>query len=65
MDRMSRLEILRGDDGDVHVTIYELGDDELVRCASVEFCAPGVGGGASPKTHAALLVLAQAMEADG
>lgn len=37
-------------DGDVIVLV----SDERFSCASVEFCSIGAGGGASPKTMAAL-----------
>jgi hypothetical protein len=49
-------------DGDVIVAID--GKDSCTgkyAGVSVEFCQPGRGGGRKPKTHAALLLLAQAM----
>lgn len=59
---MSPVEHMRvglDSDNDVYVSVW--GEDGG---ASVEFCAPGAGGGSSPKTRAALISLMKAMEED-
>ena len=48
-------------DGDMCVSIY---DSEREQIASIEFCQPGMGGGGSPRTHAALRELFVAMVED-
>ena len=52
-------------DGDVIVAVD--GIDPITdkpTYATAEFCTPGRGGGRSPRTHAALLALAAAMQED-
>lgn len=69
MHQTRKLGIFLQKSGDVLVAITQdgdiVGDAELgntnVRSAQVEFC---VSGGRSPRTHAALLNLAEAMKQD-
>lgn len=65
MSAIGILRILHDDDGDILVSVTE---EEipgvLGASACVEFCLPGSGGGHSPRTHAALRALLEAMEAD-
>lgn len=54
------LRLLKQDDGDIILAIV----DEEGESASVEFCAPGAGGGGSRRTYGALIQLIAAMAAD-
>lgn len=58
------LSLFKQEDGDwvVRMVGRNLADDRVT--CSIEFCAPLTGGGASPKTWAALEQLAQAMLED-
>lgn len=59
MSQVASLRVGLDADSDVYVCIHgEAGS------GSVEFCVPGSGGGASPRTRAALIGLMVAMEAD-
>lgn len=58
-EQPERLRVLKQDDGDVIVAIITTS-----KVADVEFCAPGSGGGKSPRTIAALRALAEAIHAD-
>lgn len=55
-----KLKVGRDDDGDMYVSLVLPGHGFL----SVEFTAPGSGGGKSPRTWAALRALLDAMTAD-
>lgn len=46
-------------DNDVYMSIYDESSG-----ANIEFCAPGAGGGSSPKTRVALINLMHAIEED-
>jgi len=59
MNSDGRLAVFLHEDGDIGVIISSLDGLE-----DVEFCVPGVGGGHSPRTIAALRELAVAMHAD-
>jgi hypothetical protein len=59
MDPDARLWATVQGDGDVCLSIAD--DDGL---HTVEFCAPGTGGGKSPRVHAALRQLANAIRLD-
>ncbi len=60
MSATGKLRLLIQEDGDVIVAVT----DEEGRMIDIEFCAPGSGGGRSPKTWRALHALAQAMRED-
>ncbi len=64
MSAKGRLRLWREDDGDVIVEVLPEEDGLVGNGASVQFCIPGTGGGRSPKTHAALLALMEAMAED-
>ena len=67
MDDMHKdgvLRVLLQDDGDVQVFVGSSGHGEEWESASIEFCAPGAGGGRSPRTREALIGLMTAIEAD-
>lgn len=55
-----RLRLIKQDDGDICVAVIE--NDGTM--AAIEFCTPGIGGGKSEKTLAALNALAMAMIED-
>jgi hypothetical protein len=59
-----QLTVLLQDDGDVVVQVVGTGFGSRVASASVEFCAPGAGGGRSARTRMALIGLMCAIEAD-
>lgn len=60
MSPRGRLRLLKEEDGDICVTVI----DKLGNVADVQFCMPGMGGGKSSKTLAALNALAMAMIED-
>lgn len=60
MSTTGSLQVMHNNDGDVFVCV--VGEDGA--SAGVEFCIPGTGGGNSPRTHAALIALLDAMQAD-
>ena len=64
MSRVGYLKVLVQGDGDIIVAVYPQEDEMVGIGGSVEFCIPGTGGGRSPRTHAALRALAEAMERD-
>ena len=64
MTQLGHLEILIQDDGDIIVAVRPELDGLIEEGGSVEFCIPGIGGGRSPHTHAALLALVAAIELD-
>ncbi len=64
MSPEGRLQVLIQADGDVIITAMSPDLDGRLTTASVEFCAPGAGGGRSPKTKAALIELARAILED-
>lgn len=64
MSTTGRLEILQQDDGDIIVSVSEDDHGQRMPASSVEFCIPGLGGGHSPRTHAALRALMDAMAHD-
>lgn len=53
------LRVALDDDNDASVVVWD-----GKRSANVEFCAPGAGGGLSPRTRMALIALMVAIEAD-
>lgn len=57
----SRLILRIQDDGDIIVTILQKKGDNIEK-VEIEFCTPLSGGGKSPKTHAALVKLFEAMK---
>ena len=57
----SRLILHIQDDGDIVVTVLQKKGNSVEK-AVVEFCTPLSGGGKSPKTHAALVKLFEAMK---
>jgi hypothetical protein len=57
-----KLELLRDGDGDIIVSV--LPAEHRFSDQSIEFCAPGNGGGSSPHTFLALQGLMAAMELD-
>lgn len=59
MSKVAHLRVGLDSDNDVYVSVW--GEDAG---GAVEFCAPGSGGGKSPRTRAALISLMVAMEAD-
>jgi hypothetical protein len=64
MSAVGTLQLIQQDDGDIIVSVSEDASGLRGPYASVEFCLPGSGGGHSPRTHAALRALMEAMEAD-
>lgn len=62
MSREDRLELIKEDDGDIILTIYQPTEDSTYK--SVEFCSCGSGGGKSPRTRRALEALAFAIAMD-
>jgi hypothetical protein len=60
MSPTGRLRLHAQDDGDICIQIV----DERGRCAGVEFCSVGSGGGRSKRTIAALRQLFRAMSED-
>jgi len=58
------LRVFVQEDGDVIVSIFEPDRDGRLTAAAVEFCAPGAGGGMSPRTRLALMELAKAIAQD-
>ena len=58
------LKVLQQDDGDIIVAVYPEENGLIQPGGSVEFCAPGAGGGRSPNTLAALRALMVAIEKD-
>lgn len=58
------LKILQQSDGDMIVAVYPQENGVVGVGGSVEFCAPGAGGGRSRHTIAALRDLMVAMEKD-
>lgn len=59
-----QLTLIQQDDGDIIVSIRSAKRCGIQTWADVEFCIPGMGGGASPETHRALRDLMAAMRAD-
>tara|TARA_Y100000815_G_scaffold200098_1_gene183696 strand:- start:578 stop:1438 length:861 start_codon:yes stop_codon:yes gene_type:complete len=59
MSQFAHLRVGLDGDNDVYVSVY---DDK--GGASIEFCVPGSGGGASPRTREALIGVMVAMEQD-
>lgn len=59
MSQFAHLRVGLDGDNDVYVSVY---DDK--GGASIEFCVPGIGGGASPRTREALIGVMVAMEQD-
>ena len=59
----SSIQVAIQSDGDVCVLMANM-DDEGFRHCEIEFCSTGAGGGLSPKTRAALIALACAIEDD-
>lgn len=57
-----KLQLLRESDGDIIVSV--LPESHRFTEDSVQFCTPFMGGGSSPKTHAALVALFEAMHED-
>ena len=64
MSARGYLKVLQQDDGDIIVAVYPEEDGLIQAGGSVEFCAPGAGGGRSTHTLAALRALMVAMEKD-
>ena len=64
MSARGYLKVLQQDDGDIIVAVYPEEDGLIQPGRSVEFCAPGAGGGRSTHTMAALRALMVAMEKD-
>lgn len=64
MSARGYLKILQQDDGDIIVAVYPEEHGLIQPGGSVEFCAPGAGGGRSAHTLAALRALMVAMERD-
>lgn len=64
MSRRGRLRLIQQDDGDIIVAVQSEQDGLLQPGDSVEFCTGFGGGGRSPKTHAALLALMEAIKQD-
>lgn len=62
MSIKGRLRLYLQEDGDIIIAVHEQTSDGLVGCGeSVEFCT---SGGKSPRTLAALRMLAEAMRQD-
>ena len=59
-----RLQVLIQADGDAIITAVSRDAAGKFSMTSVEFCAPGGGGGRSPRTRAALVELARAISED-
>jgi len=65
MDPKSCLHIYRDASGDIIVRVLEFDSDGRMKAvAEVEFCTIGQGGGQSPLTFEALLIVIDAMKAD-
>lgn len=65
MSPSGRLQLLLQPDGDILVTVMaDDGSGSICDMATVEFCSPGMGGGQSRRTHAALRELMRAMIED-
>lgn len=58
------LRVMIDNDGDVCVFVGASGQGGEWESGSIEFCAPGSGGGRSPRTREALIALMVAIEAD-
>lgn len=58
------LRVMLDNDGDVCVFVGASGQGGEWESGSIEFCAPGSGGGRSPRTREALIALMVAIEAD-
>ena len=60
----SSLMVLLEDDGDVELVVFNGTTVRDYKRAAIQFCAPGAGGGVSPRTREALIALMVAIEAD-
>jgi hypothetical protein len=60
----SSLMVLLEDDGDVELVVFNGTTVRDYKRATIQFCAPGAGGGVSPRTREALITLMAAIEAD-
>lgn len=60
MSQNGRLRLIKEDDGDICVAVI----DGLGEMADIQFCVPGIGGGKSPRTLAALEELGLAIMDD-
>jgi hypothetical protein len=64
MSPLGQLMVMIQDGGDVIISVIQDPDDRISAFPSVEFCAPGAGGGQSTHTRKALVDLYNAIKKD-